>query len=77
MEGHQYDVEALTDFLWEVRGYLENSTLLLSTEDGTFQSGVPGLQLEYFPFGEALRLDTREALEAAVRQLEEEYRAEQ
>lgn len=75
MEGHQYDVKALTDFLWEVRRYLEDSTLLLSTENDVFQFNVPGLQLEYFPFGEALALDSREALEESVRQVGAAYRA--
>lgn len=76
-EGHQYDPEALTDFLWDVREYLEYSTLLMSTEDGVFQSNVPGLQMQYYPFGDALRLDSREALEAAVRQAEREYMGEE
>lgn len=75
-EGHQYDVEALTDFLWDVREYLEKSTLLLSTEDGVFQSNVPGIELEYYPFGDALRLDSREALEEAVHKAERIYREE-
>lgn len=76
MEGHQYDVEALTDFLWEVHIYLRDSTLLMSTEDGEFQFNLPGLQLEYGPFGDALELDSREALEEAVRQKEREYMGE-
>lgn len=73
MDGHQYDVEALTDFLWDVRGYLKDSTLLMSTEDGVFQSNVPGLQLQSYPFGEALALESREALEEAVHRMEAEY----
>ncbi len=77
MEGHRFDAVALTDFLWDVRGYLENSTLLLSTEDGTLQSNIPGLQLQSYPFGETLALESREAMEAAVRQVEAEYRGEQ
>lgn len=76
MEGHQYDVEALTDFLWEVHTYLRDSTLLMSTEDGEFQFNLPGLQLEYYPFGDALELDSREALEEAVRRTEREYMGE-
>lgn len=77
MDGHQYDVEALTEFLWDVRGYLENSTLLMSTEDGVFQSDIPGLRLQCYPFGDLLPLDSREALEEAVRQIEEDYKGEQ
>lgn len=77
MEEHQYDAKALTDFLWDVRGYLENSTLLLSTEDGVFQSNVPGLQLEYYPFGDLLGLDSRDALEEAVCEAEKAYMKEE
>lgn len=76
MERPQYDEEALTDFLWDVREYLEKSTLLLSTEDGVLQSNIPGIRLEYYPFGEALRLDSQEALEEAVRKAERIYREE-
>lgn len=77
MDGHQYDAEALTEFLWEVHNYLKDSTLLMSTEDGVFQSNLPGLQLDYYPFGDALELDSREALEEAVRQAEREYMGEE
>ena len=77
MEEHQYDVEALTDFLWDVRKHLEDSTLLLSTEDGVFQSHVPGLQLEYYPFGDALELDSRDALEEAVCEAKKAYMKEE
>lgn len=77
MEGHQYNVEALTDFLWEVHTCLRDSTLLMSTEDGEFQSNLPGLALQYTPFGDALQLDSREALEQAVRQAEQAYMGEE
>lgn len=68
MNEHQYDVEALTDFLWDVRGYLESSTLLMSTEDGEFRSNVPGLEMQFYPFGDTLRLNSQEALREAVQQ---------
>lgn len=77
MDGHQYDVEALTDFLWEVHTYLRDSTLLISTEDGVFQSNLPGLQLNYYPFGDALELDSREELEKAVLKAERLYKEEE
>ena len=77
MDGHQYDVEALTDFLWDVRGYLESGTLLMSTEDGEFRSNVPGLEMQFYPFGGALRLNSREALREAVQQAEAEWKREE
>lgn len=77
MEGHQYDVDALVGFLWDLHGYLEHSTLLMSTEDGEFQSNIPGLQIQSYPFGGALRLDSREALEETVRRMEAEWKNEQ
>ena len=77
MDGHQYDVEAMTDFLWEVHTYLRDSTLLISTEDGVFQSNLPGLRLNYYPFGDALELDSREALEKAVLKAERLYKEEE
>lgn len=73
-QGHEpLDIDALTDFLWEVHGYLKNSTLLMSTEDGVFQSDLPGLQLQYAPFGDLLPLESREALEGALRQWAAEW----
>lgn len=77
MEEHQYDVEALTDFLWDVRGYLENSTLLLSTEGGVFQSNIPGLRLDHYPFGDLLELDSRDALKEAVCEAKKAYMEEE
>lgn len=37
-----YDPEAITAFLEEVHGLLEDSELLLTTESGEFRSGGPG-----------------------------------
>ena len=77
MEGHHFDASELADFLWEVRGYIMDSTLLLSTEDGEFLSDVPGLEIQAYPFGELLALDSREAVEAALCQWESEMKTEQ
>lgn len=41
-EGHHLNAAALADFLEEVHGYLDRSTLLLSTEDGEFRTGGSG-----------------------------------
>ena len=77
MDGHHFDSTELADFLWEVRGYIADSTLLLSTEDGEFLSDVPGLEMQAYPFGELLALDSREAVEAALCQWESEMKTEQ
>ena len=77
MDGHHFDSTELADFLWEVRRYIADSTLLLSTEDGEFLSDVPGLEMQAYPFGELLALDSREAVEAALCQWESEMKMEQ
>ena len=77
MDGHHFDSTELANFLWEVRGYIADSTLLLSTEDGEFLSDVPGLEMQAYPFGELLALDSREAVEAALCQWESELKTEQ
>ena len=77
MEGHHFDASELADFLWEVHGYIADSTLLLSTEEGGFLSNVPGLEMQSDPFGELLALDSREAVEAALYQWESEMKTEQ
>ena len=75
---HQgFDAEVIAGFLWEVREQLLNSTLLLSTEDGVFQSGEHGLQLVYYPFGDLMWLDSRDAVEDALRLYELEGKQEQ
>ena len=63
--------------MWEVHTYLRDSTLLISTEDGVFQSNLPGLQLNYYPFGDALELDSREALKKAVLKAEKLFKEEE
>lgn len=65
-DGHHFDASELADFLWEVHGYLADSTLLLSTENGYFCSNAPGLEIPSEPLGELLNLDSREKLEAAL-----------
>ena len=42
MDGHQSNSAALADFLEEVHGYLDQGTLLLSTEGGEFRTGSSG-----------------------------------
>ena len=76
-EGHQFDAEAIAGFFWKLRGILQNSTVLMSTENGEFQTGIPGLELQNYMFGDLLSLDSLEAMEAAVRQQEAERKAEQ
>ena len=76
-EGHQFDAEAIAGFFWKLRGILQNSTVLMSTENGDFQTGIPGLELQNYMFGDLLSLDSLEAMEAAVRQQEAEMKAEQ
>ena len=74
---HQFDAKRLSEFFWKLRGILQNSTVLSSTENGEFQTGIPGLELQNYAFGDLLSLDSLEAMEAAVRQREAEMRAEQ
>ena len=76
-EGHQFDAEAIAGFFWKLRGILQNSTVLMSTENGEFQTGIPGLELQNYMFGDLLSLNSLEAMEAAVRQQEAERKAEQ
>ena len=76
-DGHQFDPEAIAGFFWKLRGLLQDSTLLASTENGEFQTGIPGLELQNYAFGGLLSLDSLEAMEAAVRQQEAEMKAAQ
>lgn len=76
-DGHQFDAEAIAGFFWKLRGILQNSTVLMSTENGEFQTGIPGLELQNYMFGDLLSLNSLEAMEAAVRQQEAEMKAEQ
>ena len=76
-DGHQFDPEAIAGFFWNLRGILQNSTLLVSTENGEFQTGIPGLELQNYMFGDLLSLNSLEAMEASVRRQEAEMMAEQ
>ena len=77
MDGHQFDAGRIAEFFWYLREYLQSSTVLASTENGEFQTGIPGLELQNYAFGGLLSLDSLEAMEAAVRQQEAEMKAEQ
>jgi hypothetical protein len=76
-----FDVDTIADFLWELRGYLTDSTLLLSTEDGVFQSGITFDQLVYYPFGASyenlMAVEDREALEERLERYAEDLKREQ
>lgn len=48
---------------------------LASTENGEFQTGIPGLELQNYIFSDLLSLDSLEAMEASVRQQEAELGA--
>ena len=74
-EEHQFDPEAIAGFFWERRGLLQDSILLASTENGEFQTGIPGLELQNYIFSDLLSLDSLEAMEASVRQQEAELGA--
>ena len=74
-EEHQFDPEAIAGFFWELRGLLQDSILLASTENGEFQTGIPGLELQNYIFSDLLSLDSLEAMEASVRQQEAELGA--
>ena len=77
MPEHEFDAVEIAEFFWNLRGYLQNSTLLLSTENGEFQSDIPGLELQNYCFGELLALDSREKMETALRRWESEMKQEQ
>ena len=69
MDGHQSNSAALADFLEEVHGYLDQGTLLLSTEGGEFCTGGSGAAFrsdmdfwdDFCPYDDTLSL--RENLE--------------
>ena len=46
MPGHQLNVPALAGFLREVHGYLDSSTLLMSTENGEFRTSGSGAEFD-------------------------------
>ena len=63
--------EEITDFLWDLRGCLADSRLLISTENGEFHADgeITAAELPA-PFCEILALDSREAMLDALRQSE-------
>ena len=76
-EGHQFDAGRIAEFFWHLREYLQNSTVLVSTENGEFQTGIPGLELQNYMFGDLLSLDSLASMEAAVLRQEAEMKAAQ
>lgn len=46
MDGHQLNIPALAGFLSEVHGYLDSSTLLMSTENGDFRTSGIGANFD-------------------------------
>ncbi|MDO4315791.1 MAG: hypothetical protein Q4C45_08430 [Oscillospiraceae bacterium] len=76
---HQgFDPEEIADFLWDLRGCLADSRLLISTEDGELHADgeIPAAELPS-PFCEILALDSREAMLEALRQAEAGFKWEQ
>nr|WP_325296908.1 hypothetical protein [uncultured Dysosmobacter sp.] len=70
--------EEIADFLWDLRGCLADSRLLISTEGGEFHADgeIPAAELPALFCG-ILALDSREAMLEALRQDEAEMKAEQ
>lgn len=78
MDGHSFDKEAIADFLWDLRGCLTDSRLLISTEGGTLYTdgAISAAEVPAY-FSSLLELDSREAMLEALRQDEAELKAEQ
>ena len=51
--------------------------MLVSTENGEFQTGIPGPELQNYMFGDLLSLDSLASMEAAVLRQEAEMKAAQ
>lgn len=76
--GHSFDTEAIADFLWELRGCLADSRLLISTEDGTlYKDGAISPAEVPAYLSSLLALDSREAMLEALRQDEAQFKWEQ
>ena len=61
---HSFDPAAIAAFLEEVHGYLDDSTLLLSTEGGDFRTGGSGAEFQedcfwdwFYPYDEEETLE--------------------
>ena len=68
-----FDPAAIADFLWEAKGLLADSWLLLSTENGAFSSDLPGAEFENpYCYSDLLELDSRDAIRAALEREKEE-----
>lgn len=64
-----FDPAAIADFLWEAKGLLADSWLLLSTENGEFSSDLPGTEFEPpYCYSDLLELDSRDAIRVALEQ---------
>lgn len=62
-----FDPAAIADFLWEAKGLLADSWLLLSTENGAFSSDLPGAEFENpYCYSDLLELDSRDAIRTAL-----------
>ena len=62
-----FDAGDIAEFLWEIKALLADSRLLISTENGTYTSDVPGTEFENaYCYGDLLKLDSREAIQTAL-----------
>lgn len=76
--GHSFDKEAIADFLWDLRGCLADSRLLISTEDGTLYTDGEISPAEVPAYlSDLLTLDSRAAMVDALRQDEAAFKWEQ
>lgn len=76
--GHSFDTEAIADFLWELRGCLADSRLLVSTEDGAlYKDGAVSPSEVPAYLSDLLALESREAILEALRQEEAQFKWEQ
>lgn len=76
-DGHQFDAGRIAEFFRDLREYLQNGTVLVSTENGEFQTGIPGLELQNYMFGDLLSLDSLTSMEAAILRQEAEMKTAQ
>lgn len=76
--GHSFDTEAIADFLWDLRGCLGDSRLLISTEDGVLykDGAISPAEVPAYLSG-LLALDSREAMLEALRRDEAQFKWEQ
>lgn len=76
--GHSFDTEAIADFLWDLRGCLADSRLLISTEGGTLYTDGAVSPAEVPAYlSELLALDSRAAMLEALRRDEAQFKWEQ